>query len=261
MDGYVPISNGYLLFSVLSRQLGAMDSSRILHEDRRSVCCSALLPEYFWQTFSCSSSEGKLYFKKKDVFAFRISFLDDNQYFIFKKAVQGYFLQLGGARFCVFNVSAPGENQMSRSQSVADLYHLPAVDSLRVQFISPTGFKSDEQQRSLPIPQLFFQSLALKWAESQEDLMPKVSFDSIAISDFSLKSCAVRLKNDLVFRGCTGFIRYEFLDMKEEAKQVLTRLASFSFFCGAGYKTSQGLGQVLVQLGKQEGEKRQSCIT
>ena len=96
MDGYVPVSNGYLLFSALSHRIAAVDSSQLLHQEKHLFCCSALLPEFFWQTLRCSSSNGKIHFNKKDIFAFRISFLDDNHYFIFKKA-EGFFKPIASA--------------------------------------------------------------------------------------------------------------------------------------------------------------------
>ena len=250
-DGHVPIANGYLLFSALSQRLLSDGVSEILHEGasaspRKALSLSALMPEKFWRTFHVSFGDGLFHFRRGDLYAFRVSFWEDEFLELFARAVLNQDLSLGGAPFRVKRVSAPGENDMSRSASAPSLRGCQPSGGVSVTFLSPTGFKSGETQRILPEPALFFNSLAMRWRSFFNDILLERLPEKLFVADFSLKSVAMELKKGLVFRGCLGRARYDWKNEQKDVRQALACLASFSFFCGVGYKTLQGMGQVRV---------------
>ena len=263
-DGHVPVSNGYLLFSALARRLSEFGGPEPLHgaPGFKGVALSALTPESFWRTLHYSWGKGVLQLQKGDKLAFRVSFLDDALLEPFAEAVTGSSLTLGGAPVGVKRVSRPGENAMSRQTDEGALRETPPCGGADVTFLSPTGFKSGAVQNILPTPDLWFRSLAARWKTAYgenplEDLKQenlglehpiKNALANTFVADYSLRSAAVVLKENLVFRGCVGRVRYVWKNESTAVRKALACLTAFAFFCGVGYKTTQGMGQVLAEL-------------
>lgn len=250
--GEIPLSNGYLLFSALSKTLLNSGGVNFFHEEvaqgRKAFSLSALMPANFWLKFSCASVNGSLCFSSGDAFAFRISFLDDELFTAFFNSIIEQRIKVGNALFDVFSVSLPGDNEMSIAFSPEFLRTLPPCSGAEIHFISPVGFRSSGIQKMLPIPELLFGSLAEQWSLAfGESLLSEIPHD-VLVGQFSLRSCAVLLKNRSVSRGCIGKISFDWRKKKKETRQALSCLVSFSFFCGVGYKTTQGLGQTLPRL-------------
>ena len=262
-DGHVPVSNGYLLFSALTRRLSGVGGPEPLHgaPGFKGVALSALTPESFWRTLHYSWGKGVLQLQKGDKLAFRVSFLDDALLELFAEAVTGSSLTLGGAPVGVKRVSRPGENAMSRQTDEGALRETPPCGGADVTFLSPTGFKSGAVQNILPTPDLSFRSLAARWKTAYgenplEDLKQensklenpiKNALVNTFVADYSLRSAAVVLKENLVFRGCVGRVRYVWKNESTAVRKALACLTAFAFFCGVGYKTTQGMGQVLAE--------------
>lgn len=76
-DGHLPVSNGYLLFSALTRRLSERGVPECLHgvSGFNGAALSALTPESFWRTLHYSWGKGVLQLKKGEKLAFRVSFL------------------------------------------------------------------------------------------------------------------------------------------------------------------------------------------
>lgn len=253
-DGHVPVSNGYLLFSALARRLSEFGGPEPLHgaPGFKGVALSALTPESFWRTLHYSWGKGVLQLQKGDRLAFRVSFLDDALLEPFAEAVTGSSLTLGGAPVGVKRVSRPGENAMSRQTDEGALRESPPCGGVDVTFLSPTGFKSGAVQNILPSPELWFRSLAARWKTAYgenplENLGQENPIKNTFVADYSLRSAAVVLKENLVFRGCVGRVRYVWKNESTAVRKALACLTAFAFFCGVGYKTTQGMGQVLAE--------------
>lgn len=267
-DGHLPVSNGYLLFSALTRRLSEFGGPELLHgaPGFKGVALSALTPESFWRTLHYSWGKGVLQLKKGDRLAFRIAFLEDALLDSFAQAVAGSSLTLGGAPIGVRKVSRPGENAMSRRTDEGALRESPPCGGVDVTFLSPTGFKSGSVQNILPAPELWFHSLAARWKTAYgenplenlgqentklENPKPenpiKNALAKTFVADYSLRSAAVVLKENLIFRGCVGRVRYVWKNESTAVRKALACLTAFAFFCGVGYKTTQGMGQVLVE--------------
>jgi CRISPR-associated endoribonuclease Cas6 len=255
--GHIPISSGYLLFSALSRHLADCPEEHILHseDDGRCFTLSPLMPDYFWTTFRCTPKDGNIFFEKGAPFAFRASFADADTFRGFASRVVGATLTLDGAGFKVLDASQPGENEMSRQITMEELDQMSPHSEVSVNFILPTGFKSNNRQVTLPAPEIFFSSLSIRLQKilkmealfNMEALFDIEVFSRVAVKDHSLSSAAVRLKNNQVFRGCVGKIHYSFDSLSEEERTFLSRLAALAPFCGVGYKVAQGMGLVKIQ--------------
>ena len=253
-DGHVPVSNGYLLFSALARRLSGFGGPEPLHgaPGFKGVALSALTPESFWRTLHYSWGKGVLQLQKGDRLAFRVSFLDDALLKSFTEAVTGSSLTLGGAPVGVKRVSRPGENAMSRQTDEGALRERPPCGGADVTFLSPTGFKSGAVQNIFPAPELWFGSLAARWKTAYgenplENLKLENPIKNTFVADYSLRSAAVALKENLIFHGCVGRVRYVWKNESTAVRKALACLTAFAFFCGVGYKTTQGMGQVLVE--------------
>jgi CRISPR-associated endoribonuclease Cas6 len=249
-SGHIPISSGYLLFSALSRCLKDSPASELLHAENgeRFFTLSPMMPDYFWTTYRCASKDGNIFFEKGAPFAFRAALSDAGAFRCFASRVVGASLTIGGAGFKVQKASQPGENEMSQRASVEELLQIPPYAGVSVNFILPTGFKSGGRQITLPAPEIFFGSLFIRL---QKFMKTEIAFDNtvfsrVATEDYALSSAAVRLKNNQVFRGCTGNVRYAFGALPEAERAFLSRLAALAPFCGVGYKVAQGMGLVKI---------------
>jgi len=220
------------------------------------VALSALTPESFWRTLHYSWGKGVLQLQKGDRLAFRVSFLDDALLEPFAEVVTGSSLTLGGAPVGVKRVSRPGENAMSRQTDEGALRETPPCGGADVTFLSPTGFKSGAVQNIFPAPELWFGSLAARWKTAYgENPLENLKLEhpiknalaNTFVADYSLRSAAVVLKENLVFRGCVGRVRYVWKNESTAVRKALACLTAFAFFCGVGYKTTQGMGQVLAE--------------
>jgi CRISPR-associated endoribonuclease Cas6 len=248
--GHIPISSGYLLFSALSRCLENFPEGRILHsEEGRFFTLSSLMPDYFWTTFRCTSKNGNIFFEKGASFTFRASFSDAGMFRGFTSRVVGTTLTIDGAGFKVLDASQPGENEMSRQTTMEELDRISPYSDVSVDFILPAGFKSGNRQITFPTPEIFFGSLSIRLQKimTMEAPFDGSVFSRVSVRDYALSSAAVRLKNNQVFRGCVGKVRYSFEALSETERVFLSRLAALAPFCGVGYKVAQGMGLVKIQ--------------
>ncbi|MDR1620925.1 MAG: CRISPR system precrRNA processing endoribonuclease RAMP protein Cas6 [Synergistaceae bacterium] len=249
--GHVPISSGYLLFSALSRYLGDSPEGRILHaeDEGRIFTLSPMMPDYFWTTYRCAPKNGNIFFEKGASFAFRASFSDADVFHGFASGVVGAALTIDGAGFRVLKASRPGENEMSRQISVEELNSIPPSLDVFVNFVLPTGFKSNDRQITFPAPEIFFGSLAIRLQKivKAEAFADNTILRRVLVEDHFLSSVAVRLKNNQIFRGCVGKVHYSLGALSEPERGSLSRLAALAPFCGVGYKVTQGMGLVDIR--------------
>ena len=188
--------------------------------------------------------------RKGDVFAFRISFLKDDNAGQFLNLLGDESLSIDpGLEFRPVEVMCPGASPLCAA-AVPSVLRASGGFACRLRFLSPTGFKRRGEQMPLPLPEIVYHGLLQKWrAWVSEFEWPGVeeSFPSIRLEKFAIKSQPVRLKKDTVFRGAVGYCEYSFRHLKEEARAAVAALSMFSFFAGVGYKTAQGMGQVFPE--------------
>lgn len=123
----------------------------------------------------------------------------------------------------------------------------PAPRRLRLQWTSPTTFKSGGRHVPLPQPELVFGSLLERWNAFGPVSFPpetrRYAAECLAVSQFDLKTVPVPQKGGGLRVGAVGSVTFASLNYDRYWMSVLATLARFSLFCGLGAGTTQGLGQ------------------
>lgn len=129
-----------------------------------------------------------------------------------------------------------------------DLYKQPPVTGeIKMDFLSPTSFRSQGRQILFPLPEKVFASLQRRWnAFSPVRFQNDTDFSFIVVSRYNLRTELVSFEKYRVI-GFKGQCRYRILHKYEEimASRV-SALARFAEIGGCGYKTSMGLGHVVL---------------
>lgn len=124
----------------------------------------------------------------------------------------------------------------------------PGDRGVRLQFASPTAFKSGGMTVPVPMPGLVFGSLVERWnAFSPVALSPdmrRFGEEMMAISYYNLRSVPVAQKSQGLRIGGVGEVTYRALGSDRYWTGVMHMLAEFAFYGGVGVLTSTGMGQV-----------------
>ncbi len=162
-------------------------------------------------------------------------------------------ITLGEHTFAVQAVAAAPEGHAAAgTASYADLASPYLLGSItpptrwEFAFHAPTAFRSRGRTIPIPLPDLLFGSLLDRWnAWSPVALNPEVrrfAQECMAISKYRLQSKMILGKGDRVHRGAVGRCTYTALNRDRYWCSTVSALAAFSFYSGAGYQTTQGLG-------------------
>ena len=137
---------------------------------------------------------------------------------------------------------------------------LPPVQPGREQ-LEPVARCAGGHHALLPLPQYMFPGLVRRWQELvsselagmvQEEAVERyIQHDGIVISDYALQPHQVHFSRH-VQRGFVGKCTYDLRGPDEKVtgnteltvRQQILLLARLAFYCGIGYKTAMGMGQV-----------------
>ena len=148
---------------------------------------------------------------------------------------------------------------------------LGKVEKVGLEFGSLTTFNRANKRSQVfgghyarvPMPQYVFPGLARRWQElaptemagvvQTERVEQYVEDEGVVISNYDLKPHQVRFTTHMQ-PGFVGMCRYDLRgpdeQVTEEApltvRQQMLLLAQLAFYCGVGYKTAMGMGQVRV---------------
>lgn len=136
-------------------------------------------------------------------------------------------------------------------QTLASPYLMATANPMRqvtLRFASPTVFKQNEMDMSIPLPGLVFGSLAQKWnaystIAISEDLREYVEA-AMAVGRYQLRSEAVSFHNGGFIAGARGHARYVAVHYDRYWMSLVNILAEYAFYGGIGRMTTIGLGQV-----------------
>jgi len=123
-----------------------------------------------------------------------------------------------------------------------------STDRIKLRFISPTSFRSQGKQCTIPEAHLIFGSLLDKWnsfsgIRFKNELVDKL--EKVFPSQFEIRSELVQFSNYKII-GFKGAVEYRLgKEFTKEEKRVINTLADFAFFAGVGYKTTMGMGQTM----------------
>ena len=187
------------------------------------------------------------------------------------------FMQIGKRLFSLEEVIADdgdasswtGFTSFSSIVEQAQALRPGKLERLAMEFASLTTFKRSNQKSQiygghyalLPLPQYIFPGLARRWQElappefagvvQMERIAHYIENEGVVISDYDLKPHQVHFTTHVQpgFVGrCTYDLRGPDEAAKEEAaltvRQQLWLLGQLAFYCGVGYKTAMGMGQV-----------------
>ena len=193
------------------------------------------------------------------------------------------FMQLGKQAFLLEEVIVePGDvsgwadcTSFARLVDWARTLRLGRVETLELEFASLTTFKRANQKSQvygghyalMPLPHYIFPGLARRWQElappefagvvQMERIEQYIEDEGIVISDYDLKPHQVRFTTHTQ-PGFVGRCKYDLRGPDEATtveapltvRQQLLLLVQLAFYCGVGYKTAMGMGQVRSQTEK-----------
>lgn len=115
-----------------------------------------------------------------------------------------------------------------------------------LEFASPTAHRQIHRNVLFPQPAQLWGGWLRAWnayaqPAFEEDLIPRVESD-VAVSNYTLQTEVVDF-GDFRERGWGGRATFNYFSQERALWRVLNLLADFAFFCGTGYKTTQGMGQ------------------
>jgi CRISPR-associated endoribonuclease Cas6 len=137
-----------------------------------------------------------------------------------------------------------------------------AGNTLRLEFASPTAFRSNGLEIRLPLPGQVFRSLWAKWnafcpeVMRLHDLWPQFAENCILVSEMTAVNTVHWVFSEgrrgvAGFTGTVGFclpsrraLAAEWRKYADGAEVVMQSLARFAFYSGVGHHTTLGMGQV-----------------
>ncbi len=165
--------------------------------------------------------------------------------------LEGQNISLDRTSFHIQKVAADG-HPWARGVSYASLverYFKSASqppDTLEVEFVSPTTFKSNQVHVPLPLPEHVWGSWLRRWNALSPASLPRetraLDEARLALSRYKLETRVVHYEK-AAWIGFTGVCRFRILSDDEFWLRLCNLLADFAFYCGTGAKTSFGMGQ------------------
>ena len=138
-------------------------------------------------------------------------------------------------------------------------------NKVRMEFASPTAFRSNGLDVCLPIPGQVFRSLWMKWNAfcpepmQLHELWPEFAAFSILANELTVVNTHHWIFAEGTRGGATGFtgtVGFQLPDKKRIAEKwhpyydgaatVMQSLAKFAFYAGVGHHTTIGMGQTRV---------------
>jgi CRISPR-associated endoribonuclease Cas6 len=159
----------------------------------------------------------------------------------------------------------PAQSPWAGATSFPDLAERVGMEDrsrqVRLEFASPTAFRSEGADIPLPIPNHVFRGLWQKWnafapeALQIDSAWPEFAAACVMVSEITcLNTERWRFAEGTrgASTGFTGTVAFTLLprhmckgyeDLWGGADQVLRLLSAFSFYCGTGHHTTIGMGQ------------------
>ncbi|MUG98603.1 CRISPR-associated endoribonuclease Cas6 [Scytonema sp. UIC 10036] len=182
----------------------------------------------------------------------RISLLDDN---FFGQLTQLWLnlnpahpWHLGPADLYITTIlGTPHTTQpWANATTYAQLYE-QASDSERqiaLSFCTPTNFRQGHFDTALPTRECVFNSLLQRWNKYSGISLESNLTEFIFPSFFNIRT-AVAVDSRSKFIGCVGEINYRILGQVDPSIiKHINALADFALYCGAGRKTTMGMGMI-----------------
>jgi CRISPR-associated endoribonuclease Cas6 len=171
------------------------------------------------------------------------------------------YIRLKGIEFQVRGLNEEnGWDNQATFQSLMACANVQHGESVTLEFASPTAFRSNGIDISLPVPEQVWRSLWWRWRAFAPEplhidpLWPEFAGHCLIVSDYQIRSMKVVFNNGNkgASTGATGQVTYrilpkrrcgEYAPFRQGAEIVLHTLANFALYSGVGHHTTIGLGQ------------------
>jgi CRISPR-associated endoribonuclease Cas6 len=134
--------------------------------------------------------------------------------------------------------------------------HLMALDPPRqwqVEYLTPTAFNTGranggkDNHLPFPLPESLVKSWLRRWQAFAPLALPEEELSAwarsnLAVSAYRLQTQPAR-EGEHLRVGCVGRMTLRALDMPPYLRAAVDLLVSYSFYCGSGSHTAQGMGQ------------------
>jgi CRISPR-associated endoribonuclease Cas6 len=174
----------------------------------------------------------------------------------------------------------PWAGQTSFSEIAQDSRYAKVSHETRMEFVSPTAFRSNGNDIALPAPGQIFRSLSQKWNAFCSDSMQLQDFWSEFAEDCILVNEMTSVNTvhwefaegtrgaATGFTGTVGFTLLPKAKVKEKwqpywdgADVVMQSLARFAFYCGVGHHSTIGMGQSRMLTGQKSTSASNAKLT
>ncbi len=182
----------------------------------------------------------------------RISLLDDT---LFKKLTKLWLninpdkpWHLGPANLLITSIL--GTPQLTQPwtnfSSYEQIYENASTEEriFTFQFATPTAFRQGKFDSAFPTTDAIFNSLLKRWNKYSCIKIDSLLLDAIFPSQFDINT-EIIIDSRSKFIGCVGRVTYQILgDVDQLAIKQMNTLADFALYCGAGRKTTMGMGMI-----------------
>jgi len=118
------------------------------------------------------------------------------------------------------------------------------VTKIDLAFCTPTAFRQQKFDTSMPTPEAVFGSLLRRWNQYANRPFESDILQPIFPSFFDIQT-QIAMEARSKFIGCTGHVTYRIMgDVPPETIKQINTLADFALYAGVGRKTPMGMGMV-----------------
>jgi CRISPR-associated endoribonuclease Cas6 len=159
-------------------------------------------------------------------------------------------VDIDGQPFEIINIAVEPEQSRgwAKLSSYQQLHDEASTERrIRLQFTSPTTFRTGDVNLLFPLTGSVFRSYMRKW-ESFSPVplsvdLPAFIAEYVVEERYRLETKVVSYSRRAQFNGCVGACQYRVLRGDPDKIRELNMLADFALFAGTGQKTTQGMGQ------------------
>ena len=253
-DFFLPIYTGhftYALFLNIANKANP-NLAKILYKENeiKPFTVSGIIGKF-------EKRENSLYLSKNNEYYIRITILDSSVFSpIISILLDNNFreIDIGKEKFKIKKVVIDHkENQLTSFETVDDLWSSSSTEDKKIilKFMSPTFFKSGNDNYLFPDPNKVFHSIEKKFLIFAHGFIGKeiekdqFIFNKIKVSQINnLSTNIVQLKNGKQV-GFKGEVHYDLKIKDRPIIKYINTLANFAKYSGVGAKTTLGFGQTI----------------
>ena len=251
-DAVLPLSHGVMTHAAALDLFLRHDASlsRKLHNEGRGrpLAVSTL-------SFDYSALNGReVEIKAGQTIEWRVAGLNTEVSSFLRSLNPGWGLRIGSCLFEAFDIAlSSSEHSDAGSESyqeIVDRWNHCSTEKLPsefvFEFVSPTTFRHGTMTKPFPAPEIFWASLMTSWNQWSSAFCPEISLalqQDVLLSNWRGETRSVEMGERRTI-GFVGRFSYRAMNQSERLRRLMAILADFSFYSGAGWQTTAGMGQI-----------------